>query len=201
MKYPAARFCFCNTTPWTARRWPPAVKVPWIRPEAAKRPGGPEGADYLVLIAEGGRDDLRRAGARLLEAGLDHDSGEVEDEVLQRLGLNEWSQRQPSQDNLTLQNHVRIGATTANSGAGLLRSGRARTLTTRAPEVDLSGSLYGLKASLLGGSTQRREECARRLGLEFSSFLVPGRGSVQPAPEDWFASDPIGSGRAGQASP
>jgi hypothetical protein len=50
--------------------------------------------------------------------------------------------------------------------------------------VDLSGALVPLSSSVLDASTQLREQCARRLGLDFSSFLVLGRGGTQQTPDD-----------------
>ena len=41
-----------------------------------------------------------------------------------------------------------------------------------------------LPNALVDASRQLREQCARRLGLDFSSFLVIGRGGVSLAPDE-----------------
>ena len=60
----------------------------------------------------------------------------------------------------------------------------AGTVEIVAPELDLSAALVILRGGLVDPSTQLREQCARRLGLDFSSFLVIGRGGVSLAPDD-----------------
>ncbi len=67
---------------------------------------------------------------------------------------------------------------------------QAGTVVIAAPELDLSAGLVELPGSLFDASSQLREQCARRLGLDFSSFLVIGRGGVSLAPDDAQASDP-----------
>ena len=64
-----------------------------------------------------------------------------------------------------------------------------------APELDLSGGLVILPGALVDASSQLREQCARRLGLDFSSFLVIGRGGVSLAPDE--ALPPSSAVRAG----
>lgn len=60
--------------------------------------------------------------------------------------------------------------------------------------VDLSGALVMLPSSLVDVSTQLREQCARRLGLDFSSFLVLGRAGTERTPDE-----PVTSG--GESDP
>ena len=55
--------------------------------------------------------------------------------------------------------------------------------------VDLSGALVILSSSLVDVSTQLREQCARRLGMDFSSFLVLGRGGTEPTPDEPLTAD------------
>ena len=57
-------------------------------------------------------------------------------------------------------------------------------LLIQAPELDLSNAVEGFSASLVDASTQLREQCARRYGMEFSSFLVIGRGGVSLGPDE-----------------
>ena len=63
----------------------------------------------------------------------------------------------------------------------------AGTVEIVAPELDLSAALVILPGGLVDASRQLREECARRLGLDFSSFLVIGRGGVSLAPDEPLA--------------
>ncbi len=61
----------------------------------------------------------------------------------------------------------------------------AGTVAILSPELDLAAGLVEFSVSLIDGSTQLREQCARRLGLDFSSFLVLGREGVSMSPEDF----------------
>ncbi len=67
---------------------------------------------------------------------------------------------------------------------------QAGTVTIAAPELDLTAGLADLSGALFDASTQLRELCARRLGLDFSSFLVIGRGGLSLAPDDAQSDDP-----------
>jgi large exoprotein involved in heme utilization and adhesion len=58
------------------------------------------------------------------------------------------------------------------------------TVNIAAPELDLTNGLVTLPSSVIDASTQIREQCAQRLGLDFSSFLVLGRGSVDVSPDE-----------------
>jgi hypothetical protein len=60
----------------------------------------------------------------------------------------------------------------------------AGTITISAPELDLSAGLIDLPSGLVDASTFLREQCARRLTDDFSSFLLLGRGGVSESPED-----------------
>ncbi len=70
-------------------------------------------------------------------------------------------------------------AVTASSEASVQGSVQIQSLV-----VDLSGALVLLPSGLVDVSTQLREQCARRLGMDFSSFLVLGRGGTAVAPDD-----------------
>ncbi len=61
---------------------------------------------------------------------------------------------------------------------------QAGTINISAPELDLSNGLVSLPGGLIDASTQLRDQCARRLGADFSSFLVLGRGGVELSPTD-----------------
>lgn len=63
-------------------------------------------------------------------------------------------------------------------------------LVIQAPRIDLSNALEGFDDTLIDASTQLRELCARRLGLDFSSLLVLGRGGAPLAPDDRAPSSP-----------
>ncbi len=67
----------------------------------------------------------------------------------------------------------------------------AGTVEIVAPELDLSAALIILPNALVDASRQLREQCARRLGLDFSSFLVIGRGGLDLGPEDPLPSGPV----------
>jgi filamentous hemagglutinin family protein len=58
------------------------------------------------------------------------------------------------------------------------------TVEIAAPELDLAAGLVVLPGTLVDASTQLREQCAQRLGLDFSSFLVIGRGGVSLSPDE-----------------
>ena len=60
----------------------------------------------------------------------------------------------------------------------------AGTVEIAAPDLDLSAGLITLPGSLLDTSTQLREQCARRLGLDFSSLLVLGRNGTSLQPDE-----------------
>jgi hypothetical protein len=60
----------------------------------------------------------------------------------------------------------------------------AGTVEIAAPELDLAAGLVILPDALVDASTQLRELCAARLGLDFSSFLVIGRGGVSFSPDE-----------------
>lgn len=70
-------------------------------------------------------------------------------------------------------------AVTASSEASVQGSVQIQSLI-----VDLSGALVLLPSSLVDVSTQLREQCARRLGMDFSSFLVLGRGATEQTPDE-----------------
>jgi filamentous hemagglutinin family protein len=63
----------------------------------------------------------------------------------------------------------------------------AGTVEIVSPSLDLANGLIGLPSSVLDVSAQLREQCARRLGQDFSSFLILGRDGVEPSPEDPLA--------------
>ncbi len=60
----------------------------------------------------------------------------------------------------------------------------AGTVSIAAPELDLTNGLNVLTGSLLDASAQLRDQCARRLGMDFSSLLVLGRGGVSASPSE-----------------
>ena len=68
---------------------------------------------------------------------------------------------------------------TASSEAGI-----QGTLAIDAPLFDLSSSLAELQGALVDTSIRLQERCIMRLGVEASSFLAIGRGSVELSPEE-----------------
>ena len=58
------------------------------------------------------------------------------------------------------------------------------TVEIISPELDIVSGLIGLPGSVLDVSMQLREQCARRIGQDFSSFLILGRGGVEPSPDE-----------------
>lgn len=76
-----------------------------------------------------------------------------------------------------------------SSESMLMANGRtAGTVEVIAPDLDLVAGLVGLPASVIDASTQLRELCASRLGLDFSSLLLLGTGGVPPSPDEAQAS-------------
>ncbi len=76
----------------------------------------------------------------------------------------------------------------------------AGTITISAPELDLAAGLVELANSLIDQSSLLREQCARRLNDDFSSFLLLGRGGISFTPEDAQAeSGAAGRRRKGKA--
>ncbi|MEO7319943.1 MAG: hypothetical protein ABIZ56_13215, partial [Chthoniobacteraceae bacterium] len=67
-----------------------------------------------------------------------------------------------------------------------------------APELDLAAGLIILPGALVDASTQLREQCARRLGLDFSSFLVIGRGGISLSPDEPLADTAAGTRKSGK---
>ncbi len=62
------------------------------------------------------------------------------------------------------------------------------TVEIQSPDAQLANALTPLSASFVGIETRLQERCAMRLGGDFSTFLVVGRGGVPPAPEDLLLS-------------
>lgn len=58
------------------------------------------------------------------------------------------------------------------------------TVEIQSPDAQLANALTPLSASFVGIETRLQERCAMRLGGDFSTFLVVGRGGMTPAPED-----------------
>ena len=72
-----------------------------------------------------------------------------------------------------------------NSNSLLTASGTtAGTVEIAAPELDLTAGLVVLPGVFVDSSLRLQEQCARRLGLDFSSFLILGRGGVSLGPDD-----------------
>ena len=57
------------------------------------------------------------------------------------------------------------------------------SVSIAAPDVDLSGNLAPLSTELLDAESQLRPQCAVRLPLGLSSFVVVGRGGVPVEPD------------------
>ena len=76
------------------------------------------------------------------------------------------------------------------SNASLLTAtgSTAGTVIVAAPELDLAAGLVTLSQGFIDASTRLREQCSARLGLDFSSLLLLGRGGVSPTPEAPLAS-------------
>ncbi|MDB6169806.1 MAG: filamentous hemagglutinin family outer membrane protein [Verrucomicrobia bacterium] len=71
-----------------------------------------------------------------------------------------------------------------NSESVLTATGtQAGTINIAAPEFDLVNGLTQLTGALDDASIQLREQCARSLNRDFSSFLVLGGGGVETAPD------------------
>jgi large exoprotein involved in heme utilization and adhesion len=69
------------------------------------------------------------------------------------------------------------------------------TVEISPPELDLASSLVILPGALVDASTQLREQCAARPGLDFSSFLVIGRGGVSLSPDEPLPASPLSQAR------
>ena len=62
------------------------------------------------------------------------------------------------------------------------------TVEIQSPDAQLANALTPLSASFVGIETRLQERCAMRLGGDFSTFLLVGRGGTPPAPEDLLLS-------------
>jgi filamentous hemagglutinin family protein len=56
------------------------------------------------------------------------------------------------------------------------------TIQTTPPDLDLGESLVALPANLDSAASQLRERCEQAVNHEFSTFIVVGRGGIEPAP-------------------
>ena len=74
-----------------------------------------------------------------------------------------------------LNNNTAITATGTTNGSIIISS----------PDLDLSGSLIALPATLVSEQDRLREKCARAVNHEFSTFIVVGRGGTEAAPEEY----------------
>ena len=66
----------------------------------------------------------------------------------------------------------------------------AGTVEITAPPLDLANALTALQAAFVDASTRLQERCAMRLGQDFSSFLLLGRGGMEESPEDGLIERP-----------
>jgi hypothetical protein len=73
-----------------------------------------------------------------------------------------------------LNNNSALTATGATDGA----------IDISAPDLDLSGSLASLPATLVSEEKRLREKCARAVNHEFSTLIVVGRNGTESAPEE-----------------
>ncbi len=78
---------------------------------------------------------------------------------------------------------------------------QAGTVNIASPELNLTNGLVGLRSDLVDTASQLREQCARRLGQDFSSFLVLGRGGVAGDPGEAQPSLGAKATRRGRAAP
>ncbi len=80
-----------------------------------------------------------------------------------------------------------IADTFLSSSSAVTASSQASvqgTVEIQSPDAQLANALTPLSASFVGIETRLQERCAMRLGGDFSTFLVVGRGGIPPAPED-----------------
>jgi hypothetical protein len=54
----------------------------------------------------------------------------------------------------------------------------------QSPDAQLANALTPLPAGLVGTNVRLSDRCAIRLGAEFSSFLVVGRGGTFATPDE-----------------
>jgi large exoprotein involved in heme utilization and adhesion len=89
-----------------------------------------------------------------------------------------------------------------NSASAITATGTtAGTIVITSPELDLTNALVPLSGALLDASSQLREQCAQRLGQDFSSFLVLGRGGVETSPDEPQASGSDDTRKRGKKTP
>jgi hypothetical protein len=62
-----------------------------------------------------------------------------------------------------------------------------RAISILAPQLDVTSALLSLNAALFDASTRLRDQCARKLQQDFSSYLRLGRGGQQEQPEEFSA--------------
>jgi large exoprotein involved in heme utilization and adhesion len=82
--------------------------------------------------------------------------------------------------NILLQGSYFLSSETSITATG----STAGTVQILSPSLDLANGLIGLSGAVLDDSSQLREQCARRLGQDFSSFLLLGRDGVETSPDD-----------------
>ena len=58
------------------------------------------------------------------------------------------------------------------------------TVVIQSPDAQLANALTPLPAGLVGANVKLSERCAIRLGADFSSFLVVGRGGTSLTPDE-----------------
>jgi large exoprotein involved in heme utilization and adhesion len=90
-------------------------------------------------------------------------------------------------------NILLVADTFLPSGSAVTASSEASvqgTISIQSPQADLAGSLAPLTGGLIDASSQLREQCARRLGVDFSSLLLLGDGGVTAAPGSALFSSP-----------
>ena len=80
--------------------------------------------------------------------------------------------------NIVAENFLRSESQITATGA------QEGTVVISAPELDLSGGLVGLSASMVDVSSRLQERCTMSLQGDFSSFVTLGRGGVASDPEE-----------------
>ena len=137
----------------------------------------------LITLAAPGLIFLVNGGAVLAEAGLN--GGNVS--LVSRFGILDLSRISANAVLGAGGNILIIGESFLASSSPVTASSQASvqgTVVIQSPDAQLANALTPLPAGLVGANVKLSERCAIRLGADFSSFLVVGRGGTSLTPDE-----------------
>lgn len=137
----------------------------------------------LITLAAPGLIFLVNGSAVLAEAGLN--GGNVS--LTSRFGILSLSRISANAVLGAGGNILIIGDSFLASSSPVTASSQASvqgTVVIQSPDAQLANALTPLPAGLVGANVKLSERCAIRLGADFSSFLVVGRGGTSLTPDE-----------------